>query len=56
MRLSVAQLEPAKGEIQLNLIKHLRMAKMAADQGAGMILFPEIMATIGLVEAMETTS
>lgn len=45
MTLAVAQLEPTPGRLDESVIKHARMANMAADLGAELLLFPELSLT-----------
>lgn len=43
--LAVAQTCPVKGDVPTNVAEHLRLARSAADEGARVILFPELSLT-----------
>lgn len=41
----VAQTCPARGDVDVNLAEHLRLVRLAASRGAGVVLFPELSLT-----------
>jgi predicted amidohydrolase len=43
--LAAAQTRPLAGDVEANLAEHLRLARRAADAGAGLVLFPELSLT-----------
>lgn len=43
--IGVAQAVPAPGDVAANLAQHLRLARVAADAGAGVLVFPELSLT-----------
>lgn len=45
MKIALVQIRSAKGDIDENLIKHLRFANLAADAGASVVVFPELSLT-----------
>ncbi len=40
--IAVAQTCPAKGDVQANVDEHIRLARLATSEGAGIIVFPEL--------------
>ncbi|MEH0154102.1 carbon-nitrogen hydrolase family protein [Limibacter armeniacum] len=42
MKLAIVQLEPVKGDIEKNITQHVSWIKKAAQQGADMVVFPEL--------------
>ena len=45
MRLAVAQTRPVKGDIEANIIHHKRLIALAVEQGAQVLVFPELSIT-----------
>jgi predicted amidohydrolase len=45
MKICVAQTKPIKGDIQRNIEGHKKVIDLAASQGAGIIIFPELSLT-----------
>jgi predicted amidohydrolase len=45
MKICVAQTKPVKGDIQRNIGSHKKLIDLAASQGAGIIIFPELSLT-----------
>lgn len=45
MKIAVAQIQPARGDIQSNIDKHISLIELAAANGAEMIIFPELSLT-----------
>jgi len=45
MKLSSAQISPIKGDIERNIQKHITFIKLAVDNGANLIFFPELSLT-----------
>ncbi len=45
MRVAVAQIKPAKGSIEKNLVKHVKWIKQAIQNNADLIVFPELSLT-----------
>jgi predicted amidohydrolase len=45
MKICAAQTSPVKGDIRANLQRHKELVVLAATQGAGMIIFPELSVT-----------
>jgi predicted amidohydrolase len=45
MKISVAQTNPVKGNIEQNIINHKRLIELAVSQKAGIIIFPELSIT-----------
>jgi predicted amidohydrolase len=45
MRISVAQTNPVKGDIEQNIINHKRLIGLAVSHNAGIIVFPELSLT-----------
>lgn len=45
MKICVAQTNPVKGEISINIENHLALTELALDQGIEVILFPELSLT-----------
>lgn len=58
MKICIAQTRPVKGNIQGNIAEHKRFIGLAASQGAGFIVFPELSLTgyePALAEALATS-
>jgi|SRR6185437_2503216 len=45
MRIAVAQTRPVKGDIEANIIHHKRLIALAVEQGAQVLVFPELSIT-----------
>jgi predicted amidohydrolase len=45
MKIAVAQIQPARGDIQSNIDKHISLIEQAVAKGAVMIIFPELSLT-----------
>ncbi|MCB0688497.1 MAG: carbon-nitrogen hydrolase family protein [Saprospiraceae bacterium] len=45
MRIGIVQIQPAKGQISVNINRHLNWIEQAADLGAELIVFPELSLT-----------
>ncbi len=45
MKLCAAQISSDKGQIPTNIAKHVRVVKLAASNGAGLVVFPELSLT-----------
>lgn len=45
MKISIAQLEPVKGNIEKNLNKHLKFIEAASERQSDLIIFPELSLT-----------
>jgi predicted amidohydrolase len=45
MRIALAQIAPALGDVERNLALHEKTAQEALDQGAGLVIFPELSLT-----------
>jgi predicted amidohydrolase len=45
MKIAVAQTKPVTGDIESNIKNHLKLATLAADNGADIIIFPELSLT-----------
>jgi predicted amidohydrolase len=45
MRVALAQIAPALGELERNLEQHLEVVEVAAGQGADLVIFPELSLT-----------
>jgi predicted amidohydrolase len=43
--ISVAQTCPVRGDVERNLEEHLRLVRLAAERGAGVLVFPELSLT-----------
>lgn len=43
--IAVAQTCPVAGDVQANLDEHLRLARLAAEEGAQVVVFPELSLT-----------
>lgn len=55
MKLVAAQIRPVPGDYEKNIARHIEIIHVAADQGAGVVLFPELSLTgyePGLAEAL----
>src|SRR5262245_8674427 len=56
--IAVAQTCPVKGDVPANVEEHLRLARVAASEGAQVVLFPELSLTgyeLGLADALAFT-
>jgi predicted amidohydrolase len=42
MKISVAQSRPVVGDVKANLASHKTLVKLAASEGAGLVIFPEL--------------
>jgi predicted amidohydrolase len=52
---AIAQTCPVAGDVPANLEEHIRLARLAADEGANIVLFPELSLTgyeLGLAESL----
>lgn len=45
MKISIAQIEPIKGDIEKNLSKHLKFIEAASSGRSDLIMFPELSLT-----------
>lgn len=45
MKISIAQIEPVKGDIERNLARHLLFIEAALEKKADFIMFPELSLT-----------
>ena len=45
MKIAVAQTKPVTGDIDSNIKNHITLATVAADNGADIIIFPELSLT-----------
>jgi predicted amidohydrolase len=45
MKICVAQTKPVKGDIQANVENHKKIINLAINNGAGIIIFPELSIT-----------
>ncbi len=45
MKICAAQTSPVKGDVKANIKRHIQLVALAAAQGAGMIIFPELSVT-----------
>src|ERR1700753_1352804 len=45
MKIAVAQTRPVKGEIETNISHHKKLIAFAVENGAGMLVFPELSIT-----------
>jgi NAD+ synthase (glutamine-hydrolysing) len=45
LRVALAQVEPALGDVRRNMTRHLRAAEQAARRGADLVVFPELSLT-----------
>ncbi len=45
MKIAVAQTRPVKGEIEMNVSRHKKLIALAVEQGANVVVFPELSIT-----------
>ena len=45
LRVALAQMEPALGDLQKNIATHAKLARQALKKGAGLVVFPELSLT-----------